>query len=67
MKYKLYSDSSVWHIEYPANMSNKEIAEDQGISNRFRLVESGSHYGTIVNVYRSDITGYKFTIEYVND
>ena len=63
VKYKLYSDSHVWHHEYPANETIVGIMCDRQISGRARLISW--NYET--KEYRVDGSGFIFSIQDVID
>jgi hypothetical protein len=62
MKYKLYSDSNRWHIEYPASMSDRQITRIENIPDRIRKVALLNDGGF---EYRADHSGFLFSIRYI--
>lgn len=62
MTTKLYSDSDAWQVEYSADVSNTEIARQNGINGRFRLIT----WCGDMKQYRVDKTGYTFSVRTVD-
>ncbi len=62
VQYQLYTDSSVFQREYPADAKLSDIMAAEGIPGRARIkVEDGARKD-----YRVDGTGFEFTVRQVH-
>ena len=61
MSYKLYNDETVWHKEYNANESLKNIMADNGLKGRARLI----YWEYETKGYRVDKSSFYFEIKEV--